>query len=247
MPRNSLCMTCILRLPCWGCLFTWVPHSTLLRFFFSVCDHSCLCSYAPYGMPDWCSLCSSSQLNSSNLTTGICSSHHFLSLLTCSCWCVRTVYDSLCAHVCVYVCQIHLHLKELRCYHPCEVSRKLAIISGPCSSPTRMDRAHLHTYTHVYKDGHLWVSASKSMRYQFSSFHHVLSINICPQTHPHNLSCKTNKSIDIHVLFLGMQGSRNKRSMISSIEGYILDPISLWQCLLNFFFFFFLTNMPRML
>lgn len=70
MPRNALCMTRILRLlPCWGCLFTWVPHSTLLRFFFSVCDHSCLCSYAPYGMPDWCSVCSSSQLNSSNLTT----------------------------------------------------------------------------------------------------------------------------------------------------------------------------------
>lgn len=42
------------------------------QIFFSLCDHFCLCSYAPYGMPDWCSLCSSSQLNSSNLTTGIC-------------------------------------------------------------------------------------------------------------------------------------------------------------------------------
>lgn len=67
----------------------------------------------------------------------------------------------------------------------------------------------VHIYTHVYKDGHLWVSASKSMRYQFTSFHHVLSINICPQQDKHIHTTYPVKPISpsTNVLFLGMQGS----------------------------------------
>ncbi len=64
-----LCMTLILRLlPCWGRLFTWVPHSSLLRF----CSLYVIISACVVVLHMGCSLCSSSQLNSSNLTTGIC-------------------------------------------------------------------------------------------------------------------------------------------------------------------------------
>lgn len=64
-----LCMTRILRLlPCWGRFFTWVPHSSLLRFFSLYVIISACVVVLHMG----CSLCSSSQLNSSNLTTGIC-------------------------------------------------------------------------------------------------------------------------------------------------------------------------------
>ncbi len=150
-----LCMTHILRLlPCWGRLFTWVPHSSLLRFFSLYVIISACVVMLHMGCPIGAFFVQAHNWTAVIWLQASVKATNLLSLLTCCCccWCVRT---TLCVCVCcrmIYIWKsfdVIIHA-ESQGNWPSSVGLVALTVES-----TRMERARVHTYKHIQRGASL--------------------------------------------------------------------------------------------